>query len=175
MSLVEKAKKKAREAEEAKAKEEKQKEETRKILDKTLGKLTKEVINGLKEFNGVKTKHGTLKFSRKTNGKQVAILKLLGPDSRTVDVDLLYVDASIESGYRDYSDDYRNVPYTEASVRIHTKERRPNGNYDYYPNYELNGLGLREYYGSISHYDDERMKKLLEEVAEWMSPLFGSK
>jgi hypothetical protein len=176
MSLVEKAKKKAREAEKAKEQEEKSKADTRDALNRSLAKLTKEVIAGLREFNDVAVKGGTLKFTRKTNGKQIATLKLVRPKSSMImDVELLQIEASVESGYRDYSDDCRNEPYTEASVRVSTPEPRHDNYGNPYPNYGLNSAGLRSYYGSVRNWDDEEVKKLLDEVAEWLSPLFASK
>lgn len=176
MSLVEKAKKKAREAEKAKEQEDKAKADTKAALNKSLTKLIKEVNAGLKEFNEVGVRGGTLKFVRRTKGKQIATLKLVRPKSSAImDVELLQIEASIESGYRDYADDCRNIPYIEASVRVSTPSPRADNYGNPYPDYTLSGLGLHSYYGSVRNWDEEEVKKLLDEVAEWLSPLFASK
>src|SRR5690348_4042989 len=106
MSLLEKAKKVAKAVDEQEKKAAESEAASRKYLQDSLAKMTKEVLAGLKEFHGVKTKHGTLKLIKKRveRGNTIATLRLTDRKSGYEDTDILHIDAAIESGERDYSD-----------------------------------------------------------------------
>ena len=183
MSLVQKAKKKAKEAADKKKQEEKAEADSTAHLKEILAKITRRVLSGLREFHGVKTKQGTLRLVRKQKkpyDKTVAVLRLI-PKKDWAPTDLLYVESSIESGCRDYSDDCRNIPYTEAIVRVYVKETnsRSSNSFDYgpyHPNYAVWGLGLRDSFSTHFYsWDDEEFSERIDEIAEWISPLFDEK
>jgi len=177
MSLLDKAKKTAKAVDDQKKKEVENEAASRKYLAESLEKITKGVLAGLKEFHGVKTKHGTLKLIKKRveRGKNVATLRLTDRSSGYEDTDILYIDAAIESGERDYSDDCRNIPYTEAVVSMYVKKTSADS-YPYGPthyNLAVRGLGLSDFFGEYVHnWDGDELPKKLEKVAEWLAPLF---
>lgn len=179
MSLVEKAKKKAEFDAKKKREEEDAEARSAAYLKNSLAKITRQVLAGLREFHGEKTKYGTIRLVRKQKkpyNKNVAVLRLIRP--KEGNVDLLQVDAAIESGTRDYSDDCRNIPYTEAVVSVYVKETvsRSDDRWGYgpfSPNPVVKGLGLKEWFSIYVHnWDDDKSKEKLEEVAEWIAPLF---
>lgn len=179
MSLVEKAKKKAVEAEKKKKAEEDAEAKSAAYLKTSLAKITRQVLSGLREFHGVKTKQGTLRLVRKQKkpfNKTVAILRLIRPKGQE-SVDLLHVDSAIESGTRDYSDDCRDIPYTESTCSFYVKETNTrNDPYDYGPRYAnpaVRGVGLTDhFYESVHNWNDDDLQKKLEKVAEWLAPIF---
>lgn len=182
MSLVEKAKKKARDAALEKKRVEEAEAKSEAYLKSSLATITRRVLSGLREFHGVKTKAGTLRLVRKQKkpyDKTVAVLRLLPPKEKPID--LLYVEAAIERGTRDYSDDCRNIPYTEAVVKLFVKETNGRSRDDwapYHPNPAIWGLGLgmKEYFSTYFYnWDDDKFKGKMDEVVEWISPLFGEK
>lgn len=177
MSLLDKAKKAAQAADDQRKKEEANEIATKKFLQESLTKITKGVLDGLKEFHGTKTKRGTLKLIRKRveRGDNIATLRLTNRTDGGEDTDLLFIDAAIESGYRDYSDDCRNVPYTEAVVSIYVKNPPTDDRFSYAPtcNGAVRALGLQTYFGEyIRNWDDDSLPEKLEKVAEWIAPLF---
>jgi len=181
MSLVEKAKKKAQEVSDQKKKEAEAEAKFAANLKTSLAKITRQVLSGLRELHGVKTKRGTLRLVRKQKkpyDKNVAVLRLIRPKDQGT-VDLLYVDAAIESGYRDYSDDCRDVPYTEVVVSVYVKETNKRNQYDwgaYHPNPAVWGLGLKEFFSThFYNWSDDKFKEKMDGVAEWISPLFSEK
>jgi hypothetical protein len=183
MSLVEKAKKKAQEVADQKKKEEEAEAKFSENLKTSLAKMTRQVLSGLRELHGVKTKKGTLRLVRKQKkpyNTTVAVLRLIRPKDQE-SIDLLYVDVAIESGTRDYSDDCRDVPYTESIVKVYVKETnsRSRDSYDwgpYHPNYGVWGLGLKEFFSTYFYsWDDDKFKTKMDEIAEWISPLFSEK
>lgn len=182
MSLLDKAKKKAQEADDEKKKEAAREVAFHKALSDSLEKISKGVLAGLKEFNNVETKQGTLKLVKKkvATNKNIAVLKLTDRKSDYPDTDILYIDAAIESGYRDYSDDCRNEPYTEAIVSMYVKRTvSDSSTWSYGPthyNPAVRGLGLSDSFGEyVRHWDADDLQKKLEKVAEWLAPLFRDK
>lgn len=179
MSLVEKAKKKAQEADAEKKREAENDLASKKYLQDSLAKISKEVLAGLKEFHNVKTNQGTLKLIRKRTTrptKTIANLRLTNRPNKADDLDLLFVDAAIESGTRDYDDDCRNVPYTEAIVSIYVKNPPTDDRFSYAPtcNGAVKALGLTTYFGEFIHnWNDDEIPEKLEKVAEWLAPLFS--
>lgn len=178
MSLVEKAKKKAKEEIEKKKKEADAEANFKDALQKSLTSITRQIMSGLREFHGVKTKHGTLRLVRKQKkpyDKTVGVLRLIRPKNQGT-VDLLHITAGIESGTRDYSDDCRNEPYTESVVRIFVKETNRRNDFDWYyhPNPAVWGMGLRDQFGTYTTNWSDGPKKALDEVADWISPLFSA-
>ena len=169
MSLLDRAKQKARTDQSAKEKEERLKKEQREFLDKALVKLSKDILTGLQEFHKVETRFGTLKLVRKKNINQIAVLKLA--KSNGPDLDLLYIKASVVSGFRDYSDDCRNEPFTEAQVTLSTEGREDALSYQYH---RLEGVGLRSFHGYVTNWNDN-VTKTLGEVADWLAPLFTTR
>jgi hypothetical protein len=177
MSLLEKAKQSAKAADEQKKKEEANEIATKKFLQESLTKISKGVLDGLKEFHGAKTKRGTLKLIRKRveRGDTIATLRLTNRTDGGDDTDLLFIDAAVESGYRDYSDDCRNVPYIEAIVSIYVKNPPTDERYSYAPtcNGAVKGLGLSTYFAEfIRNWDQDSLPEKLGKVAEWIAPLF---
>lgn len=180
MSLLEKAKKTAKEVDDQKKREEDNEIATKKFLRESLKKISKGVLDGLKEFNGAKTKRGTLKLIRKRveRGTNIATLRLTDRTDGGDDTDLLFIDAAVESGYRDYSDDCRNEPYTEAIVSIYVKNPPTDERFSYAPtcNGAVRALGLQTHFSEyIRNWDDDTLQEKLEKVAEWISPLFSEK
>lgn len=177
MSLLDKAKKTAKEADDQKKKEAASEASFRKSLAESLEKISKGVLAGLREFNGVETKHGTLKLIKKRveRGPNIATLRLTNRKAGYDDIDILYIDAAIESGERDYSDDCRNVPYTEAIVSMYVK-KTSSDSWPYGPshyNLAVKGLGLSDFFGEYVHnWNDDELPKKLEKVAAWLAPLF---
>jgi len=177
MSLLEKAKQTAKAIDDQKKKEEANEAATRKFLSESLEKISKDVLAGLKEFHGVKTKHGTLKLIKKRSERSTTIanLRLTDLPSGGESFDILHIDAAIVSGVRDYADDCRDVPYTEAIVSIYVKNPPTDERFSYAPtcNWAVKGLGLSTYFGEyIRNWDDKELPQKLEKVAEWLSPLF---
>lgn len=179
MSLLEKAKQTAKAVDDQKKKEAENEAASKKALAEALEKITKGVLAGLKEFHGVKTKHGTLKLIKKRveRGNTIATLRLTSRDAdhEIEDVDILHIDAAIESGERDYGEGCNNIPYTEAVVSIYVKNPPTDDRFSYAPtcNWAVKGLGLYTHFGEyIRNWDDEELPKKLEKVAEWLSPLF---
>lgn len=180
MSLLEKAKKTAQAADKQKQQEEENDQASRKYLRESLEKISKGVLAGMKEFHNAKTKQGTLKLIRKRveRGSTIATLRLTDRPNKFDDLDLLFIDAAIESGERDYSDDCRNIPYTEACVSIYVKNPPTDERFSYAPtcNGAVKALGLATYFGEyVRNWDDEELPKKLEKVAEWIAPLFSEK
>ncbi len=177
MSLLEKAKASAKAADEQQKKDSANEVATQKFLRESLAKITKDVLNSLKEFHGVKTKKGTLKLIRKRveRGDTVATLRLTNRTDGGDDTDLLFIDAAVESGYRDYSDDCRNEPYIEAIVSIYVKNPPTDERYSYAPtcNGAVRGLGLETHFSQfIRNWDQDSLNEKLEKVADWIAPLF---
>lgn len=180
MSLLDKAKKTAQAADEQKKREEESEIATRNFLYESLKNISKDVLAGLKEFHNAKTKHGTLKLIRKRveRGETIATLRLVDRPAGFEDLDLLFIDAAVVSGYRDYSDDCRNQPYTEAIVSIYVKNPPTDERYSYAPtcNGAVKALGLQTYFSEyIRNWDSKELPEKLEKVAEWISPLFRDK
>jgi hypothetical protein len=183
MSLLEKAKKTAKEFDDQKKKEKDNEEASRKYFKESLEKISKNVLNGLKEFHNVKTKKGTLKLIRKRTTKPtntIAWLRLVDRPGKQEDLDLLLIDAAIESGERDYADDCRNIPYTEAIVSIYVDNPPTDERFSYAPTYNgrVKGLGLTTFFSvNIRNWDSEEttgtVAEKLEEVAKWIAPLFS--
>lgn len=175
MSLVERAKNKAREDAIAKEKEAQAKIDFQNAMQKALAELSKDVMDKLKEFDGVKTRFGTLKLEKKRDRiRPLTILKLVRDNVKQEELDLLVIESRIESGTRDYADDCRDVPYTEAVVNIFTQDRDPlRSRHDrmYIP---ANTFGLQSFFTYATNWND-RVQKSLEEVADWLAPLFSSK
>lgn len=179
MSLVEKAKKKARDAAIKKTKEAEAEAQSEAYLKASLATITRRVLGSLREFHGVKTKKGILRLVRKQKkpyDKTVAVLRLI--PKKEAPIDLLYVEAAIERGTRDYSDDCRNVPYTESVVKVFVKETNGRSRdldwAPYHPNPACWGLGLKEYFSTYFYnWDDDKFKSKMDEVVEWISPLFN--
>jgi len=177
MSLLDKAKKTAKAVDDQERKAAENEAASRKYLKDSLEKMTKGVLAGLKEFHGVKTKHGTLKLIKKRveRGNNIATLRLSDRQNGYEDTDILFIDAAIESGYRDYSDDCRNEPYTEAVVSMYVKNPPTDERFSYAPtcNGAVKALGLATYFGEyVRNWDSEDLPKKLEKVAEWLAPLF---
>lgn len=177
MSLLDKAKKTAKAVDDQEKKAAENEIASRKYLSESLEKITKGVFAGLKEFHGVKTKRGTLKLVRKRveRGNTVGSLRLTDRPNEAESIDLLIIDAAIESGERDYADDCRNIPYTEAVVSIYVKNPPTDERFSYAPtcNYAVRSLGLTTYFGEyVRNWDDNDLPKKLEKVAEWLAPLF---
>lgn len=180
MSLLEKAKKVAQTVDEQKKQKEANEIATRNFLKESLNEIAKEVLAGLKEFHGAKTKQGTLKLIRKRveRGDTIATLRLVDRPGGFDDTDLLFIDAAVESGYRDYSDDCRNEPYTEAVVSIYVKNPPTDERFSYAPtrNGAVQALGLSTLFSEyIRNWDQDSLQEKLEKVAEWIAPLFSEK
>jgi hypothetical protein len=175
MSLVERAKKKARDDAEAKEKEAKAKIDFQNAIQEALTDLSKEVLGKLKEFHNVKCRFGTLKLEKKKDRiRPHSVLKLVRDTVKAEEIELLLIESRIESGTRDYSDDCRDVPYTEAVVNIFTQDRdrlRSRQDRMYIP---ANEFGLQSFSTYATNWND-RVEKSLEEVADWLAPLFSSK
>lgn len=181
MSLLEKAKQAAQKADNEQIRAKEAEISAAKYLQECLTKSSKAILEGLKEFHNAKTNKGTLKLVRNKqptagqHGNTLATLRLTHRPSEVEDLDLLYVDAVIESGTRDYADDCRNIPYTEAVVRIYVKNPPTDERFSYAPtcNGAVKALGLKTYFSlHITNWDEKEIPKKLEEVADWLVPLF---
>lgn len=158
MSLVKKAKEKAKEEKKAQIKKEQNVEVMVKKLNDDLEVITKKVITGLKEFHDVECRYGTLKFARVKSGPHIGVLSLLPLDVKYGQkIDVLYVSAKIESGVRDYSDEY-HAEYTEAAVTVSSGSAR-----------NLSMFSLRPFQEYVTLYITEVS---LERIADWLSGLF---
>lgn len=160
MSLVELAKKKAEAEKKAEKEKADRKAEERNHLETHLKKLTSKVMKGLKEFDKVQTKEGILVVTKSKVGMHYAAIRLL---HKSYEEDLLFVDAKITSGYTDYSDDCRNIPYTDAAVTIERPFMNPEKNWD---RQDVRG-NFHTYITKLEKVDEE-----LEKVAEFLSKLF---
>lgn len=177
MSLLEKAKKAAKAADDQLAKDKANEISAAKYFKDSLEKISKDVLAGLKEFNNVKTPKGTLKLVKKRNpnDKTIANLRLVKRPYDQEDLDLLFIDAAIESGVRDYADDARDIPYKEAVVSIYVKNPPTTDTFSYAPtcNGPVKALGLTTFFGEYIHnWNEKELPQSLEKVADWLVPLF---
>lgn len=180
MGLLDRAKKTANKNKTERDREQDRERLAAKERQSLLGRLRRAALAGMREFDGVpcKTRYGNGKGTlRLVTGKRgqgfpdrVAILVL----NRGKDVepeDLLYVYAGIESGVFDGSDDCRNIPYTEARVKIATpNDSEPYRGADHRRSCEIPAWFAKS---ATEEGDGERsVKVLLENVADYLSPLF---
>lgn len=117
-------------------------------------------MKGLKEFDGVETKEGTLRVTTSKCGMHHAAIRLI---HKTYEEDLLFIDSKIESGERDYSDDCRNIPYTEATVTIDRPFVNPERNWN---TQDTRGRC------TVLITNENGVEEGLKEVAEFLSKLF---
>jgi hypothetical protein len=173
MSLLERARQKALADQTAKEKAEQAERAQKESLNRNLATYSEKLLDGLHEFHGIETKHGTLFLQRKVFQDQIAVLTLVKPGTHGANIDLLYIKASIVSGERDYSDDCRNMPFTEAQVSICTEHVKDmlKTRHTYH---RLECVGLQGFNETISHWNDD-VSKTLGKVADWLAPLFTTK
>lgn len=177
MSLLDKAKQSAKKADDEK-KQKVEREIAAKNYDKeSLATLTKLVLESVKELNNAKTNKGTLKLVKKrtTTDKTIANLRLVNRPDKGEDIDLLYIDAAIESGTRSWGEGCENEPYTEAAVTVYVKQPPTSERYSYAPtrNWAVASVGLSSHFSEyITMWNKDDLPKKLEKVAEWLAPLF---
>lgn len=178
MSLLEKAKKIAKEADDEKKREEEREVAAKKWRQESLEEISKAVLTGMKEFHNAKTKQGTLKLIKKRverPTKTIANLRLTDRPNSAEPIDLLYIDAAIESGTRSLCEGYENEPYTEAAVTIYVKLPPTDERLSYAPtrNWQVQSVGLTSFFSEyVTHWNKDELPKKLEKVAEWLAPLF---
>lgn len=178
MSLLEKAKKIAKAADDEKKREAEREIAAKKFHQESLKEISKAVLAGMKEFHGAKTKQGTLSLIKKRTtvpSETIANLRLIDRPNGAESIDLLYIDAAIKSGTRSYADDCRDIPYTEATVSIYVKLPPTDERLSYAPtrNWQVQSVGLTSYFSEyVTHWNKDDLQKKLEKVAEWLVPLF---
>lgn len=169
MSLVERAKRRALEAEITRREEERSRREERARLESHAEKLGREALDGLREFDGVACRPGCLlklvtRVRYHKSDCRVAVLCLLRDGEKLED--LLFLSAGVESGVFDASDDCRDIPYTCAYVTITspTDER------------DMSTASPGPFSGraTVPGNADDGVKRLLEKVADYLAPLFAS-
>ncbi len=177
MSLLDKAKKLAKEADNQRKREEENEISARKFRQDSLESISKAVLLGMKEFHNAKTNKGTLKLVKKRTTvptETIANLRLTNRPSGE-DIDLLFIDAAIVSGARSYGEGCEDIPYTEATVTIYVKNPPTDERFSYAPtrNWEVQSVGLTTYFHEyITHWNEDKLPEKLEKVAEWLAPLF---
>ncbi len=121
MSLLDKAKAKAKEKADKKAAEAQAKEEESKRLHKALKPLAKKAMEALQPLDGAKCKGGKFRLLTGSEAwfcgtQYLAILDRV--DSRYKDrvEHIVFIKAAVESGTTDMSDDVRDVPWTSPMV-----------------------------------------------------------
>lgn len=177
MSLLDKAKKLAKEADAEKRREAEREVAAKNYHQESLETLIKAVLNGMKEFHNAETNKGTLKLVKKrlNNDKTIAYLRLTDRPDKAEDIDLLYIDAAIESGTRSYCEGYENQPYTEAVVTVYVKLPPTSKLLEYAPtrNWQVGSVGLSSFFSEyVTMWNKDDLTKKLEKVAEWLAPLF---
>lgn len=177
MSLLEKAKKLAKEADTEKKREVEREITAKNYHQESLAELSKLVLGYMKEFHNAETNKGTLKLSKKknSNSKTIATLRLVNRPAKAEDIDLLFIDAAIESGTRSLCEGYENEPYTEAAVTVYVKLPPTTDRYSYAPtrNWEVQSVGLTSFLSEyVTMWNKDDLTKKLEKVAEWLAPLF---
>lgn len=177
MSLLDKAKKVAKEADAEKKREVEREVSAKNYHQESLATLTKAVLTGMKDFHNAKTNKGTLKLAKKRtpSDKTIAHLRLTERPNKAEDIDLLHIDAAIESGTRSYCEGYENEPYTEAAVTVYVKLPTPDVRMSYAPtkNWQVSSVGLSSFFSEyVTMWNKDDLAKKLEKVAEWLAPLF---
>jgi hypothetical protein len=178
MSLLEKAKKLAKEADDQKKREADNEIAASKFRQESLESLSKAALAGLKELHNAKTNNGTLKLVKKrpgSTGITIANLRLTDRPNQLEDVELLFIDASIKSGSRSYGEGCEDIAYTEATVEIYVKNPPTSERFGYAQtkNWQVSSLGLATHFHEyVTHWNEKELPKKLEKVAEWLAPLF---
>jgi hypothetical protein len=162
MNLLEKTKAKAKEIADKKAEEKAAEVRQLSHLEAALRLLSDKTMEALETLDGVKCKGGKLRILTSQDAwfggtQYLAIIDL--SKSRNCNQHLVFVKARIETGTRDYSDDCRNEPYTEATI---TFDSQP----DSYAYKEQN-----RYFHYSASYNDQ-LDKALEALSEHLSDLF---
>ena len=178
MSLLDKAKKLAKDADDQKQREAENEIAASQFRQESLESLSKATLQGLKELHNAKTPKGTLKLvKRRANdlGITIAKLRLTNRPDNAEDIDLLLINASIKSGRRSYGEGCEDIPYTEATVEIYVQNPPTSELYSYAAtkNWQVAGLGLStHFHESLTHWNEKELPQKLEKVAEWLAPLF---
>lgn len=168
MSLVDKAKQKAKELDAKKAEEERAEKAFRNSLEEQLVVLKAKTMKALRPLNGEQTTQGTLKLltGQKAwrGGEQYLAILELDVGKHTVPATIVLVKAGIQSGTTDMSDDCRDIPYTDAYVSLRN-DTKMMGDRD------RAGLRFLNEYAS----SEENLDKILEKLSEHLAPLFSSR
>lgn len=178
MSLLEKAKKIAKEADDQKKREMENEIAAKKFHQESLAEISQTVLIGMKEFHNAKTKQGTLKLVKKRTTaptKTIANLRLTGRPNGAEDIDLLFVDAAIISGTRSYAEGCEDIPYTEATISVYVKLPPTDDRLSYAPtrNWQVQSVGLNTHFSEyFNHWNKDKYTEKLEKIAEWLAPLF---
>lgn len=164
MTILDKAKKLAKENK--KKKQEAIENETArdKFLNEELAKMENLLIKELEKINGQKSKYGKFKLIKKKDPR-FSIIAELEVNGKLV----AWFKAKIISGTYDGSDDCRDIPYTSAT--IHASFYKP----DHLGNYigRISEYGYENDEGQIiSCYNVDNMpvffEKMAERLANWM-------
>jgi hypothetical protein len=170
MLLLERAKQTARAADEKKEKEEAEKKRFLEACHATKNEMLQQVIAGLAEFNDVECHAGRLKLLVDTHAlgqRYDAIMVLDRSKYSRTSAYLLFIDAGVEHGVADYSDDCRGVAYIEPFVRAYNEKENMS------VALKNDRAGLFRFTDSVS--GEGNVDRLLVRIADYLAPLFSKK